>query len=241
MLSVTFSDLNRSKCCVPPHPLGLHGWQRLLHGCGSWVLQNLRTCCNTSSLITGSLTGMGKNQAQKLSADVHIFYVPFFISSSCHFEHVLTATKKSPRNKSSLSSASQYVGKEKRADYTLEVRLLPDHYSHSFLEAGLISLQALIQENCLEKISGPRLQHLVSWQIQLSPWRHHANDTTLLSVRLSVLMLDLNIEMWLENPWLLRESLESKMGICDSWSGGMFWLQYRCLMPHWPTLEKIVI
>lgn len=122
----------------------------------------------------GSLTGMSKYQAQKLSADVHIFCVPLFISSSCHFEHVLRATK-SPRKKSSLSSASQYVGKKKRTDSTLEVRLLPGHYSHSFVEAGLISLQAVIQENCLEKNSGPRLQHLVFWQIQQSPWRHRGN------------------------------------------------------------------
>lgn len=157
----------------------------------------------------GNLTGTGKNQAQKLTADVHMFCVLFLILS------MFLQPQSLPGKKSSLSSASQYGGKEKRADSTLKVRLLPSHYSHFFIEAGLISLQALIQENCLERISGPRLQHLVSWQTQLSPWRYHANGTTLLSVCLSVLMLDLHLEMWLENPCLLHESLESKMGSCD--------------------------
>ena len=112
---------------------------------------------------------MGKNQAQKLGIDVHIFHVPYFMALSCQFEPALEATKKSPRSKSSLSSVSQYAGKEERADSTLEVRLLPDHYAHTCAKAGLISLQTLSQEDCLEKISGPRWQHPGTWQRQLSP------------------------------------------------------------------------
>lgn len=174
MYPVTLSDLSRSKCHVPPHSLGLHALPDrdcLLYGCGSWVLQNLRTSCNTS-LIMGSLTGMEKKKSgTELSADTNFFLCVSYFS----FLHpVLLSMYLQPqslpgKNLHSSKSASQYVGKEKRTDSTLEGRCLPGHYSHSFVEAGLISLQALIRENCLEKISGPRLQDLVSWQIQLSP------------------------------------------------------------------------
>lgn len=128
----------------------------------------------------GSLKGMGKNRAQKLGTDAHNFHVPYFMALSCQFEPVLGATKKSPRNKSSLSSVSWCAGKEERAGSTLEVRLLPDHYSHSFAKPGLISLQTLSQQKCLEKIYGPRWQHLGAWQ-------SHANGTALLAVCLRYL------------------------------------------------------
>lgn len=161
-------------------------WQRLLHGHGGWGLQNPWTCCHTSSVIMVSLTGMGKNQAQKVGTDVHIYHVAFLVALSCQFEPVLGAAKSS-RSKSSLSSVSQYAGKEERANSWLEVRLLPHHDSHSFPKAGLISLQTLSWQNCLEKISGPTWQHPGAWQRQLSPWWHHPNGTTLLSACLRCL------------------------------------------------------
>lgn len=111
-------------------------WWTLLHGHGGWGLQKLRTCCNASSLITGSLTGMGKNQAQQLGTDVHIFHVSYFMALSCQFEPVLGVARKSPRSKPSLSSVSQYAEEEERADSTLEVRLLPDHCSNPFARLG---------------------------------------------------------------------------------------------------------
>lgn len=63
-----------------------------------------------------SLTGMGKNQAQKLGTDLHIFHVSYFIALSCQFEPVLGDAKKSPMSQSSVSFVSQYAGKEERAD-----------------------------------------------------------------------------------------------------------------------------
>lgn len=95
------------------------------------------------------------------------FHVLYFMALRCQFEPVLGATKKSPRSKTSLFSVSQYAGKKEGAESTLEARLLPYRYSHSFAKAEIISLHTLSQENCLE-ISGPRWQHHL-WQRQLSP------------------------------------------------------------------------
>lgn len=52
------------------------------HGC--WGLQKQWTSCNLSFLIMGSLTGVGKNQPQKLGIDVHISDVSYFMAFSCH-------------------------------------------------------------------------------------------------------------------------------------------------------------
>lgn len=78
----------------------------------TWLWQlSARTCGHAvTPLIMGSLTGMGKNRHTNLVLMLIFLCVPFFISSSYHFEHVLIATK-SPRKKSLLSSASQYIGK----------------------------------------------------------------------------------------------------------------------------------
>lgn len=212
MCPVTLSDLNRSKCCVSPHPQGLHALPDrdcLLHGCGTLVLQHVYIFFDY---------GQFNRNGQKLGRNLVLIFI-FFVSYFSFLHPVILSMYLQPQ-----SLPEKDLRGEKRTDSTLGVRLLPGHYSHSFVKAGLISLEALIQENCLEKISGPRLQLLVSWQIQLSPWRHHANGTTLLSVCLSVCL-----NAWPTSRDVVREP------IAPSWvlgkQNGHLWLvKWWCVL-----------
>lgn len=153
--------------------------------------------------------------------------VPFFISSSYHFEHVLIATK-SPRKKNLHSPLHPNILEKDRlcirSQAPARSLLITLLRLGSFLcrpWSRRIAWKKSVAPGCNTRFPG-RYSCLPEGTILLILRQHTANTKApycptviLLSVCLPVLMLDLNLEMWLENPWLLHKFLESKICICN--------------------------
>lgn len=125
---VSIQILKRPKCSVPPHPLGV---STLLHD--SYHRDMMAGGYRSHEHAVMHLFWLQFNRIRDRNLALMLIFLMSHIS--CQVEPVLGASNKSPRSKFSLMYLNT-LEKEERADSWLKVRLVTDHYSHCFAEAG---------------------------------------------------------------------------------------------------------